>query len=81
MSSKELDRIRFNRYQEKLIYSSASMKHLSFHRETQHLRLEKTMISLPLSRTAQEIKTYQWRVKTEFPIVKVTQFSIKHSNT
>ena len=39
MSSKEFDRVRFNRYREKLIYSSASMKHLPFHREGQHLKL------------------------------------------
>lgn len=58
MSSKEFDRVRFNRYREKLIYSSASMKHLPFLREGHHLRLEKTMISLPFSRTAQETKTY-----------------------
>lgn len=58
MSSKEFDRVRFNRYREKLIYSSASMKHLPFHREGNHLKLEKTMISLPFFRTAQEIKMY-----------------------
>lgn len=58
MSSKEFERVRFNRYREKLIYSSASMKHLPFLREAPHLKLEKTIISLPLSRTAQETKTY-----------------------
>jgi hypothetical protein len=81
MKSQGFDRVRFNRYQEKLIFSSASMKYLPLLHETAPNPTQKQMITVPLAKTQQDAKIYEWRSKTEFPVAKITRFSLVESNT
>lgn len=79
MKSQGFDRVRFNRNQEKLIFSSASMKTLPLPNKTQLKSTHKRLITVPLAKKEQEEKTYEWRTKTEFPIARILQFWVRQS--
>jgi hypothetical protein len=80
MKSQGFDRVRFNRNQEKLIFSSASMKTLPLPNKNTLKSTQKRLITVPLAKKEQEEKTYEWRAKTEFPIARVLHLWPKQSN-
>jgi hypothetical protein len=53
------------------------MKYFPFRHETYDFPSKKTVITIPHTQTSQEEKIYEWRSKTEFPIAKVTHFSVR----
>jgi hypothetical protein len=81
MKSQGVDRVRFSRNQEKLIFSSVSMKTLPLPSKIPSKTPLKQRITVALAKREQEEKTYEWRVRTEFPIARVLNFSPKESNS
>ena len=81
MKSLGLDKIRYSRNQEKFIVSSASMKCLPLTHQNLRNPSQKQRITVPFANVQQETKLYEWRSKTEFPIVKVRSYLMKESNS
>lgn len=39
-------------------------------------QFEKTVLSLPKTKVAEQLSLYEWRARTELPIVKVSQYNV-----
>jgi hypothetical protein len=59
----------------RLLQSSPSFKLLSFDNHSHH-RTESHQLDLNTALLPAELKMYEWRVKTELPVVKVTDFQV-----
>jgi hypothetical protein len=65
---------------EKSLYSSASTKMILTEHDFEPPEVQRQRVTIPTQQLSRELKNYQWRNKTEFPIVRVTTCQVINSN-
>jgi hypothetical protein len=71
MKSIDYSRLRFDSFQDKPLTASTSTKLIPHEQDTSDLKQKKTQLVIPSLQLEQELKHYEWRIKTEFPIIKI----------
>lgn len=65
----------------RFLQSSASTKFISYEHIPLEIQNENIQLSLPTTNLDSEIKMYEWRQKTELPIVKIISFKASLSDS
>ncbi len=65
----------------RFLQSSASSKFISFEHIPLEVQNEKSQLFIPTKYLEQQIKMYEWRQKTELPIVKIVSFKASLSDS
>jgi hypothetical protein len=58
----------------RFLQTSASSKFISFHQLPQDTPSQRSQVLIPINILQPEIKLYEWRLKTELPIVKIISY-------